>query len=225
MDPKILTGKTVHHGKVEAGLIMKIGFIFECGPEGPDVQVCRYLVNKLDPTIEFVSSTLDNKKKLIEDCGAVAKVLLDECEKVIVVWDLYPAWRERGIRPCRHEDRQAIFQSLQAENVDLDKVFLVCIQEELEAWLLADHRAVTAMLQPLKHPHPVSRISRFSTPDSIRNPKKRLTRIFTQELGPRRRYVDYRHALLIAKEIADFSRIRRSDSFKRFALKVGGLEL
>ena len=204
---------------------MKIGFIFECGPGGPDVQVCRHLVYKLDPTIEFFSSTLDNKKKLIEDCGAVAKVLLDECEKVIVVWDLYPAWREKGMRPCRYEERQAIFQSLQAEKVDLDKVFLVCIQEELEAWLLADYRAVTAMLQPLKQPHPVSRISRFSTPDSIRNPKKRLTRIFTQELGPRRRYVDYRHALLIAREIADFTKIRRSDSFQRFALKVAGMEL
>lgn len=112
---------------------MKIGFIFECGHEGPDVQVCRYLVQMLDPAIKFVPSTLDNKKKLVEDCGTVAKILLDECEKVIIVWDLYPAWRERGMRPCRHEDRQAIFRSLQAENVDLSKVFLVCIQEELEA--------------------------------------------------------------------------------------------
>lgn len=204
---------------------MKIGFIFECGPEGPDVQVCRHLVHKLDPKIEFVPSTLDNKKSLVEDCGAVAKVLLEECEKGIVVWDLYPAWRERGVRPCRYEDRQAIFQSLQAEKVDLDKVFLVCIQEELEAWLIADDRAVTAMLKPLKHPHPVTRILRFSNPDNIRNPKKRLNKIFTQELGPRRRYFDYRHALLIAREIADFSRIRRSDSFKRFALKVAGVEL
>ena len=204
---------------------MKIGFIFECGPEGPDVQVCRHLVHKLDPTIEFISSTLDDKKRLVEDCGAVAKILLNECEKVIIIWDLYPAWRPKGIKPCRYEDRQSIFQSLQAENVNLNKVFLVCIQEELEAWLLADYRAVTAMLQPLKHPHPVSRISRFSNPDNIRNPKKRLTKIFTQELGPRRRYVDYRHALLIAREIADFSKIRRSDSFKRFALKTAGLVL
>ena len=204
---------------------MKIGFIFECGPEGSDVQVCSHLVHKLDPNIEFVPNTLDNKKKLVEDCGAVAKALLDECGKIIVVWDLYPAWRERGVRPCRYEDRQAIFQSLQAEKVDLNKVFLVCIQEELEAWLLADHRAVTAMLQPLKHPHPVSRISRFSNPDNVRNPKKRLTKIFTQELGPRRRYVDYRHAILIARKIQDFTKIRRSISFQRFALKVAGMEL
>ena len=204
---------------------MKIGFIFECGPDGPDVQVCRHLVHKLDPTIQFVPSTLDNKKKLVEDCGPVARALLSECEKVIIAWDLYPAWREKGIKPCRHEDRQAIFQSLKAELVDLDKVFLVCIKEELEAWLLADHRAVTSMLQPIKHPHPVGRISRYPNPDSIRNPKKRLTKIFIQELGSGRRYVDYQHAIMIAREIPDFKRIRRSDSFKRFALKVSGLEL
>ena len=204
---------------------MKVGFIFECGPEGPDVQVCRHLVHKLDSSIEFVPSTLDNKKNLVEDCGSVAKALLNECEKVIVVWDLYPAWREKGMNPCRREDRLAIFQSLQAEKVDFNKVFLVCNQEELEAWLLADDRAVTAMLEPLKHPHPVSRISGFPNPDRIRNPKMRLNKIFTQELGPRRRYIDYRHALLIAREIAGFRRIRRSESFKRFALKVAGLNL
>jgi hypothetical protein len=151
--------------------------------------------------------------------------LLSECEKVIIVWDRYPAWREKGIKPCRHEDRQEIFQSLQAENVDLSKVFLVCIQEEMEAWLLADYRAVTSMLQPLKHPHPVGKISRFSNPDSIRNPKKRLTKIFTHELGQRRRYVDYQHAIMLVREIPNFNKIRRSDSFKRFVLKVAGLEL
>jgi len=179
----------------------------------------------LDPAIEFVPSTLDNKKKLVEDCGTVARVLLDECEKVIIVWDLYPAWRERGMRPCRHEDRQAIFRSLQSENVDLSKVFPVCIQEELEAWLLADNRAVTAMLKPLKRPHPVGRIPKYSNPDRIRNPKTTLTRIFNHELGDNRRYVDYQHAILIARQISNFSKIRHSDSFKRFAFKTAGLVL
>jgi len=161
----------------------------------------------------------------LEECGLVAKALLRECEKVIIVWDLYPTWREKGIRPCRHEDRQAIFKSLRTELVDLNRVFLVCIREELEAWLLADNRAVSSMLQPLKHPHPVGRITRFPKPDRIRNPKKRLIKIFTQELGAGRPYVDYRHAIMLARKISDFSRIRRSDSFKRFALKIAGLEL
>ena len=202
---------------------MKIGFIFECGPDGPDVQVCRHLVHKLDPSIQFKPSTLDNKKKLVEECGPVAKTLLIECEKVIVVWDLYPAWREKGMKPCRYEDRQAIFQSLKSEDVDLTRVFLVCIREELEAWLLADNRAISAMLKPLKHPHPVGRISSPRHPDRISNPKKRLENIFRQELGYK--YVGTRHALFISREIPDFNRIRRSDSFKRFVLKAVGLEL
>ena len=123
------------------------------------------------------------------------------------------------------ELRKAIFQSLEAERINLDRVFLVCIQEELEAWLLADHRAVTAMLRPLKYPHLVGRISKFRNPDNIANPKKRLTQLFTRELGAGRRYVDYQHAIKIAMEIRDFQRMRRSPSFQRFALKVCGVEL
>jgi len=182
-------------------------------------------MGRLKPEIEFIPRTLDNKPNLIEHCGAVTRELLRECIKVAIIWDLFPPWREKGIRPCRREDREAIMQALQTERVDLDKVVLVCIQEELEAWLLADHRAVMTMLAPLKHPHPVGRIPRFSNPDRIRDPKARLTRIFNQELGPNRRYVDYLHALRIAEQIPDFQRIRRSDSFRRFAGKIACVAL
>lgn len=204
---------------------MKIGFIFECGKEGPDIQVCRHLVRQLNPEIEFIPSALDNKPNLIEQCGPVAKVLLKECERVAIIWDLYPAWREKGIRPCRREDRVAIFQSLNAENVDRKKVALICIREELEAWLLADHRAVSILLRQLKDPHPIGRITQFKRPDNIKNPKAVLNKIFNKELGSNRKYVDYQHALQIAKNITDFQRIKRSESFKRFALKVSGINL
>ena len=46
---------------------MNVGFIFERGPDGPDAQVFRHLVHRLDPTIQFVPNTLDNKNKLVED--------------------------------------------------------------------------------------------------------------------------------------------------------------
>jgi hypothetical protein len=201
---------------------MKIGFIFECGPEGPDFKVCRHLVQRLDPQIEFVPATLDDKRNLIEQCGAVAKSMFDQdCQKVIIVWDLFPPWRE--FRPCRREDRQNIFHSLQAEGIDLNRVALVCICEELEAWLLADNRAVETIIGRRKQPYTVGRIPRFKKPDSIKNPKKRLTKIFNQELGCR--YVDYQDAHRIAANIPDFNRIRRSESFRRFALKVAGLQL
>ena len=66
---------------------------------------------------------------------------------------------------------------------------------------------------------------RYSNPDRIKNPKKRLTKIFTQELGAGRRYIDYQHAIMLVRKISDLKRIRRSDSFRRFAFKVAGLEL
>ena len=197
---------------------MKIGFIFECGPEGPDVQVCRYFVRRLDPNIGFVPVTLDNKPNLVEQCGEVAKILLQECRKVIVIWDLYPPWRD--VKPCRYEDRQNILSSLQCQNIDLNRVTLVCIREELEAWLMADIRAVTAVIAKLKHPHQVGRISQPRNPDNIPKPKTKLIKIFNQEL--RSRYVDTQHALWIARAIPDYTRIRRSESFNRFALKVSG---
>ena len=200
---------------------MKIGFIFECGPEGPDVQVCRYLVQRLDPKIEFIPATLDTKPNLVEQCGEVAKILLKECKKVIVVWDLYPTWRD--VKPCRFQDRQDIFSSLQAQNIDLNRVTLVCVREELEAWLIADKRAVTSVIAKLKHPHQVKKIPQPRKPDNVTKPKTKLIKIFSQELGYK--YVDTRHAILIAQAIPDCSKIKHSESFRRFALKVASKDL
>ncbi|MDM8549509.1 DUF4276 family protein [Desulfobacterales bacterium HSG2] len=149
--------------------------------------------------------------------------MLKECEKVIVIWDLHPPWRDE--KPCRRQDRQNIFNALQSENIDLNRISLVCISEELEAWLLADHRAVKEMIAERKHPHPVGKIPKFKRPDKIPKPKTRLTKIFNQELGSRHRYVDYQHAILIAQKINDFGKIKNSESFRRFALKVTDIVL
>ncbi len=166
------------------------------------------MIKLINANIEFVPIGLDNKLKLIENCGKAAKSLLESsgCEKVIIVWDLYPPWRDR--QPCRYEDRQNIFHALQAEDIDLNCVSLVCICEELEAWLLADNNAVRDMIAELKHPHPVKRIQKFKDPDRIPNPKTKLTRIFNQEFGSNRRYIDYQDAVKIAKKITHFDKIK-----------------
>ena len=57
---------------------MKVGMIFECGPKGADKKVCTQLVSMIDPEIEIVSMTLDNKAKLVAGCGQAAAKLLRE---------------------------------------------------------------------------------------------------------------------------------------------------
>lgn len=88
---------------------MKVGFVFECGPKGADVQVCEYLAMAIRSGIVPVSRTLDNKANLLRDAGRVAAALLaDGCERVLIVWDLRPAWPDKKAKPCRHDERAAM---------------------------------------------------------------------------------------------------------------------
>lgn len=203
---------------------MRVGCIFECGRGGADSMVCQYFLQKMDPSIEIHPRFMDNKKNLIEDCGPVTSLLLAKCDQVAIIWDLFPAWREKGIQPCRKIDREKIFASLKAERVPPDKVVLICIEEELEAWVLADDRALKKILSTYKHPHPLGKLPIYKKPDKIKNPKKRLTNIFNQELGNHRRYEDYRDALKIVEAQPDFRKIKRSTSFCRFAEKIAGIK-
>jgi len=196
-----------------------VGFIFECGPNGPDVAVCKRLVGMLDPDVMFIPRTLDNKKLLVEGCGPVADQLLrDGCERVLIVWDLHPPWRDRP--PCLREDREGIHKSLADAGVGLADVHVVCIHEELEAWLIADERAVTDYITREKKPHAVGRIRPQKRPDRVRNPKAHLTKLFNRELGRSRRYIDYQDAPPIVQLIPDLTRLRRSPSFERFKQKL-----
>jgi hypothetical protein len=195
---------------------MKIGLIFECGPEGADKKVCEYLARKLKPEIEIVSITLDNKPGLIEGCGLAAAELLGEgCDRVVIVWDLYPPWREKKQKPCRRKDREDIKRSLIEAGVTSANVYLVCITEELEAWLLADGRAVSDVLSTPEHS---VKVKDEKKPEQVRNPKKRLTKIFKEHIG--QPYNDMIHAERIVRKLQDFTRIRRSKTFVRFAFKA-----
>jgi len=199
---------------------MKVGMIFECGPEGADRKVCEHFATRIRPDLIIRSETHDNKPNLVAECGIVAAELLKEgCERVIIVWDLYPAWRERGENPCRKEDCEAIAASLNSAKIDQDNVALVCIEEELEAWLLADNRAINAVLSRPTHK---VKIKRQRSPERG-NPKTRMIKLFSENSG--RPYRDYKHAEMIARAIPDFKRLRKVETFRRFALKVADVEL
>lgn len=202
---------------------MKLGFILECGPQGADLKVCKNFVSRLRPDDEFVAITLDNKPKLISGCGEAAKQLLKSgCSRVFIIWDLFPDWRVDRTRPCRKEDRDNIFESLNAAQVPLANVSLVCIEQELESWLIADGRAISAYLSTQTRQVTIGH-ERY--PDRVQNPKKKLNRHFTQSKGNGFNYIDYMHAEKLVALIPDFQRLKRSDTFKRFYFKLTGNQL
>ena len=201
---------------------MKIGLILECAPNGPDQHVCTRLVNLLLPDAEVSFTTLINKPNLLIKCGeSAASHFKEGCDRVIIVWDLYPAWREKGEKPCWHQDRVDIFQSLAAAQVDTEDVSLVCIWEELEAWLLADGRALSACFSTQNRSVTVND---HKTSERVSNPKGKLSQII-RENKCGLKYEDHIHAKKIAQHITDFTRLRRCKTFRRFAKKVADIDL
>src|SRR5438045_1372326 len=109
---------------------LTVGLILECGPEGADEQVCRELARRLRGDLTLRVATMSNKAILKAECGvATAALIRAECARVVIVWDLFPPWRDRP--PCRRDDRDAIFASIDAAQVPRATVHLVCIAEEL----------------------------------------------------------------------------------------------
>jgi hypothetical protein len=191
---------------------MKIGIICECGPQGAETQVFPEIVKKLGLSLTLDIVPMDKKPKLIEGCGkAAAQLLSSGCERVLIIWDLYPGWREIGQKPCRKEDREAILASLKASKVDSKKVKIICIEEELEAWLICDGRALSDVLS--RPTHKVT-IKGEKDPDSIINPKGRLRKLFKQ--NGKFDYNDKTDALKIVKLLPDASKLANSSSFERF---------
>lgn len=200
---------------------MKVGLILECGPDGADKKVCEHVLRRLVPKIEVVSITLDDKRKLIEQCGvSAAQLIRDGCERVVIIWDLWPAWREKKAKPCRKTDRENISQSLNNAGVKNPSVYLVCIEEELEAWLIADGRALSTVLS--KPSHQVS-IGHRKHVHKVKKPKTELMKIFQQQGGFE--YRDLNHAEKIIRALPDFTQLRRCETFARFVLKATGIEI
>jgi hypothetical protein len=197
---------------------MKIGMIFECGPDGADKKVCEHLARRLSPDIETSSVTLDNKPELISECGNTAASLLSEgCERIVIVWDLYPPRRGKGDKPCRKEDRENIAKSLLEAGVTSPNVYLVCIEEELETWLLADGRAISQYLSTTAHK---VKVKDRKNVERVKNPKGELRKLFK---GVGKDYIDTIHAHKIIKELPDLTKIKKCATFIRFAVKATGI--
>lgn len=198
---------------------MKVGFIVECGPEGAETKVIPHLAKIIDPTLDIVAPVpLDDKDRLRRECGAWAKALLDQgCDCVLIVWDLLPDWGEYEGAGCRHNDKEQIADSLVAAGLvpNDPRIRLVCIEKMLEAWILADERALSAFLSSDAHP---VRIKRYKNSELAKDPKSALVTLFRQSIY--RRYIDYDHAIRIVRRMPDLARLRTTSTFCRFEQKL-----
>lgn len=188
---------------------MKVGVIVECPLKGVDHLVYEFVIPKLHSEIKFeIVSAGKHKTEMVNGCGKVASSLLESgCHHVLIIWDLMPRF---GGEACRKEDVDAILQNLEENDVDRTKVKLVCIEPELEGWLLVDGRVLTSYKEQLHHPHPVKKFKGVLLPPSSRDAKKTIANYLE------RKYTDYESALRIVKHIEDFEKIAdEHDSFRR----------
>lgn len=209
---------------------MKLGLILECTPDGADVHVCRQLIKMInqryDKGIQLATpATLINKPGLLQRCGESARQLLEDqqCDRVVIVWDIDPR-RKFGEENCLVQDRNKIFAALHAANVDTSKIFLAGISRELDSWLTADGRAISACISMLTRRKVNSGVEGARRPEEHTNPKDWLSTKF-REHGIGEGYNDFKHAKYIIQCLPDFREIRSSASFVRFVLKVADVQL
>jgi hypothetical protein len=187
---------------------------------GADKKVYEYLAKQLRPDIEICSVTLDSKPKLTEQCGSEAKALLElaGCERVLILWDLYPPWKEKKKKPCRHNDCNLIRESLAKAGLtsqQLQCVHLVCIEKELETFLLTDEQAIRTYLGGLINRD--CKVPNIKHPEREPNPKDVLYRIF--QTNGCRKYEDLKHAEKMIK-LVRIEKLRVCLSFVRFEMKI-----
>lgn len=193
---------------------MKLGMIFECTDRGADIDVCVHLAKRIRPDITVDTDALGNKRRLLCECGSsAAQLLQDGCEKVFIIWDLYPSFKRKEA-PCRHRDRTLIRESLAAAGVSDASVSLICIEAELESWLVADYRAVREVLRRW---NPSAKTGRMKQALRTTDPKAVLARLFEQQIGAP--YQPHIHAKQIAQKLRLVD-LRKVESFRRFESKL-----
>jgi len=135
---------------------MKVGFVFECQDQGPDellyTQVAKDLCNNFEISQENISP-LGNKHAVINDSALDVQTMFENgCQYVFIIWDRMPKWQS-GTGKCA-DDIATLSAKLSTVGVDLSKVFMCCIDEMLESWLIADGRGVTNYFQKINPQNP-----------------------------------------------------------------------
>ena len=159
---------------------------------------------------------------------ALARMFEDDLgfETVIICpKNLEPMWEryrtEYGLRGMvlpisQVTERQTLLNSLNRAGLADRPVYLVCVEQELESWLLADETKLAGFLSTSTHAYSVARVRK---PDHVGNPKSVVMNHFKEARGWR--YEDRVHAIkVIRHDVPNWARLRQSDSFARFEAKL-----
>jgi hypothetical protein len=189
---------------------MKIAILCEGAPGGEDQQVFEQLARRIQPEALLRMIPLGSKPNLMSRAGDVVQALIaDGYDRIVILWDILPRWG----RPDGEElDAEELMANLRSSGVEeFPCLFLVAIHKELEAWLLADGGALSAVLSRPAHP---VRVTDTRNADHNANPKKRLELVFKQH---GRTYTPKSHAGAIVKALPrNFGALGGLASFKKF---------
>jgi len=204
--------------------MIKVGLLVESGRIGIETVVCRRICSLLNiehqAQIEVDIVSMDNKRRLLNECAtATAALLASGCTRVVILWDERPAWPSMHEELCWHRDREYALSQLTADNIPIDRVHLVCIEREFESWLMFDHNMLSRVLSKPTHKVTFPKVRR---PDRNKNPKGTLGSKIKELSGMT--YVDVNFAPMFAKELDSLNRLFKCVTFKRFASRLTGID-
>jgi hypothetical protein len=166
-----------------------------------DVEVVTILARKITRRPFTVKSAIG------QGCGQMQKKALawahhlhrQECSRLLLVCDL----DDNVLAQLATRLRQAL------EGCPIERRVVVIPVREIEAWLLADHDAVSDAFKLHR------RVKHQANPEGIRDPKQRLAEVLAERSGKRVQYLNSVHNKWIA-EHARVDRLRRCASFTGF---------
>lgn len=187
---------------------MKVGFVLECSPKGPDAEIYPYLANVFCKNLELTKpETLVNKQRLMNEGPLVAQTLIDDgCDYVFIIWDRIPKWGGTG----KCEDHIATLEEgLTQLHVYRAQIILCCISDMLESWIIVNGKYITQYFQQFSQ-KPLQSFGDNKDKASQMDPKSRIKKY-------NGKYNDYTDNLKIVQSIIDFTmHARWNASFKFF---------
>jgi hypothetical protein len=204
MEEKVYPWETVYIRQTNK-IGMKIGLILECQPGGADATVYPYVIKRICKKLNIQKAeTLIQKKRLINEGPVVAQGLIeiDKCDYVFFIWDRKPRWEDR-LGNCQ-TDSNKIATSLQGLGVDMNKIVLCCIDEELESWLISDSRGFMEWIRS-KTTHPLPEIGDHKKKAEQCSPKNKIKNYLNNHY-PTWKYDDIKDNVKIVECFPDFDR-------------------